>query len=94
MKPISDELLAILVCPADRTPVRLANDDELRSVNDRQVEGALKHWNGKPVSDAVQALLIREDEKVAYRIRDGIPVMLVEEAIVLDDSVGPMPSFG
>ena len=50
---MTDELLAILVCPATRTPLRW---DE-----DRQE-------------------LLSEAAGLAYPVRDGIPVMLIEEA--------------
>ena len=46
-------LLAILVCPATRTPLRY---------------------------DAAAGELISEAAGLAYPVRDGVPVMLVEEA--------------
>jgi uncharacterized protein YbaR (Trm112 family) len=30
-----------------------------------------------------EALLVREDGKYAYLVRDGIPVMLIDEAVAL-----------
>ncbi|MHA3792397.1 Trm112 family protein [Sphingomonas sp. YL-JM2C] len=53
---LDPELLAILVCPVTRTPLRY---DEAA---------------GELVSDAAG---------LAYPIRDGVPVMLVEEARTL-----------
>jgi uncharacterized protein len=50
-KPISDELLSILACPACKTPVRL--------------EGSK---------------LVCDDCNRRYRIEDGIPIMLIDEA--------------
>ena len=36
--------------------------------------------------------LISDKAKLAYPIRDGIPIMLVDEARALDDSAPPSPS--
>ena len=47
------ELLAILVCPLTRTPLRY---------------------------DPERQELVSEEAKLAYPIRDGVPVMLIEEA--------------
>ena len=50
---MNEELLAILVCPVTRTPLR---------------------W------DAQAQELVSEAAGLAYPVRDGVPVMLVEEA--------------
>jgi uncharacterized protein YbaR (Trm112 family) len=50
---IDPDLLAILVCPVTRTPLRY---------------------------DRVAGELISDAAALAYPIRDGVPVMLVEEA--------------
>jgi hypothetical protein len=35
--------------------------------------------------------LVSEQARLAYPIRDGIPIMLVDEARTLDDKAGPAP---
>jgi uncharacterized protein YbaR (Trm112 family) len=50
---VTEELLALLVCPVTRTPLRW--DEERRE-------------------------LVSEAAGVAYPVRDGIPVMLIEAA--------------
>jgi len=35
------------------------------------------------VTEKIEAALVRSDGKVAYPVRDGIPIMLVEEALPL-----------
>ncbi len=52
-----EELLAILVCPVTRTPLR---------------------W------DEARQELVSEAAGLAYPVRDGVPVMLVEEARILE----------
>jgi uncharacterized protein YbaR (Trm112 family) len=55
---LDDKLLGILVCPEDRGPLLLINDDEL---------------------------LYNPRLRRAYRIDDGIPVLLVDEAAAVTD---------
>jgi uncharacterized protein len=54
---MTDALLAILVCPVTRTPLR---------------------W------DAERQELVSDAAGVAYPVRDGLPVLLIEEARPLD----------
>lgn len=54
---LDPDLLAILVCPVTRTPLRY---------------------------DEAAAELVSEAAGLAFPIRDGVPVMLVEEARPLD----------
>lgn len=42
---------------------------------------------GKLVYDSKNNLLISYDSNLAYPIKDGIPVMLIEEAIKLEGNV-------
>ncbi len=62
---ISDELLALLVCPVTQQPLRRATPEELARLR-------------------LDAALAREDGLVAYPIRDGIPVLIAGEGIVLE----------
>lgn len=83
------QLLDILVCPDNLTPLHLARRSEIEAANARIAAGILKRWNGTPAKTPVEALLVRADGKIAYEIRDGAAIMLIDQALVLDDSVGP-----
>ncbi|MCA9099905.1 MAG: hypothetical protein R3C10_12465 [Pirellulales bacterium] len=81
---ISDDLLAIIVCPETRMKLRLAESELVGRVNDAIKRGAVHRRAGQLVGEPVDALLIREDNQVVYPVRDGIPVLLVDDAIALD----------
>jgi len=82
------ELLAILVCPETREPVRLADSALLDRVNAAVAAGRVKSRSGRLVSEPLAAALVREDGKLLYPVRDGIPIMLVDESIAID----PLPT--
>ncbi len=82
---VHPDLLDILVCPETRSPVRLADADLLANVNEAIGRGALQTRGGSPVRGELDAALVRDDGRLLYPIRDDIPVMLIDEAISLDD---------
>ena len=80
---VDPELLAILRCPESLQPVRLADDSLVQRLLQQARQGTLKNLQGSKVEADFEALLIREDRKRAYLVRDGIPVMLIDEAVAL-----------
>jgi len=84
------ELLALLVCPETHQDVTLATSDELARLNEAIGAGQVQNVAGKEVNQPLEAALIRIDRAIAYPIKEGIPVMLVPEGLVISkvDLVG------
>lgn len=74
-------LLEILCCPVSKTPVRLMGQPALKALNDAIQAGQVANVSGGAVKQPVSEALITADQKVIYRVQDGIPVMLPEEGI-------------
>ena len=81
---VDAELIQILACPETRQPVRLADDALVRKLNEAIAGGRVVNRDGQPVTEVVQTGLVREDNQYVYPVRDDIPVMLIGEAIALD----------
>ena len=80
---LDPEFIKILVCPDNRTPVRIASEQEITNLNQKIEEGSLQNIGGRKVNDKLDGGLIREAGDRLYPVRKNIPVMLVEEAIKL-----------
>ncbi len=81
---IDKDLLDILACPEDKTPVSLAEQPLVDEINKRIEAGEVKNRGGEAVETKMDGGLVREDRAYLYRIEDGIPIMLIDEAIALD----------
>ena len=82
---VDPELLDILVCPETKQPVRVADEALLERLNAAIERGELRNASGEAVEEPLDGGLVREDGEVLYPVVDDIPVMLVDEAIPLDD---------
>ena len=74
-------LLDILVCPESHQPVAMADSELLARLNAAIEAGGAVNRGGDPVTDSVTEGLLRQDGHVLYPIRDGIPIMLIDESI-------------
>lgn len=84
---VEPDLLAILVCPETRRPLRVLDAALLARVNDRIRAGALTRRSGARVERPLEEALVREGDDLVYPVEDGIPVLLVEEGIPLGDTL-------
>ena len=81
---IDRDLLNILACPENKTPVKLANQPLIDTINSAIAKGEVKNRGGKKVEQPIDGGLVREDRVFLYPIQDAIPIMLIDEAIPIE----------
>lgn len=81
---LDPELLKILVCPENKTPVTEADEALIDKINAAVATGTLKNRAGEVVDTRIDGGLVREDGAYLYMVRDDIPIMLIDEAIPLE----------
>ena len=78
---LDKRLLDILCCPLSKQPVGLLSAAQLSALNKAVETGQLRNAEGEPVTRAFTAGLLTRDGRSIYRIDDGIPVMLGDQAV-------------
>jgi uncharacterized protein YbaR (Trm112 family) len=84
MTAISDELLAILVCPETRGPLTRADPALVARLNAAIEAGTLRNRGGDRVERPFDGGLLAPTGKHLYPIVDGIPILLLDEAISIE----------
>ncbi len=75
------KLLDILCCPSTRQSLAMLDSQGLDALNRAIAAGGITRADESPQADAVREALLTRDRKTIYRVDDGIPVLLAEEAI-------------
>jgi uncharacterized protein YbaR (Trm112 family) len=84
MVSMDKRLLSILCCPVTHKGLSLASADQLRRVNAAIAGGQVENCEGTALHEALREALVTDDGKRLYAVRDGIPVLLEGESVLLD----------
>jgi len=75
------KLLDLLCCPVTRQSLALLDSRGMDALNLAIAAGGVKRADETVQAAALREALITRDRKTVYRVEDGIPVLLAEEAI-------------
>ncbi|MBI1901559.1 MAG: Trm112 family protein [Planctomycetia bacterium] len=73
----------MLRCPINRGKLRIADKALLAAVNRAIAAGKARFASGEVVAEPLEAGLVREDGAVLYRVVEGVPTLLCDEALLL-----------
>jgi uncharacterized protein len=77
------KLLDIVCCPQTKLPLQMLAGDRLTRLNDAIRRGAIRNHGDRVLASVVAEALVTRNGRLAYPVRDGIPILLEEEAIDL-----------
>jgi uncharacterized protein YbaR (Trm112 family) len=77
-------LLTILRCPVSHKGLSLLQADKLDAVNAAIAAGEVVSAAGEKLTAPLTEALITDDGKRLYPVNDGIPVLLEDEAIPME----------
>ena len=80
---MDETFLSRLQCPITKSKLGVADSEQLKTVNARIESGNLKDHAGDAVDEPLNGMLVNADETFAYPMQDGIPTMIAERAIPL-----------
>ena len=77
-------LLTILRCPVSHKGLAVLKKDKLALVNAAINAGELVNHEGSAIADQLTEALVTDDGKRLYPVNDGIPVLLEDESISIE----------
>jgi uncharacterized protein YbaR (Trm112 family) len=77
-------LLTILRCPVSHKGLAVLKKDELARINSAIAAGELVNHEGAAIAKPLTEALITDDGKRIYPVDDGIPVLLEDESISME----------
>lgn len=81
-------LFDIICCPLTHLPLQLMDGDRLSRLNAAVQAGNIRNHGEQAVSTPCDEMLVTRDGRLAYPVRDGIPILLEEECIDLKQLPG------
>jgi uncharacterized protein YbaR (Trm112 family) len=83
------KLLDIICCPVTRSSLELLPQTELETLNELIVARRIRNREDAVVDAPLDEALVTRSGKLIYPIRDGIPVLLEDQAMPLQQLEGP-----
>jgi len=87
MSNLSPELLDLLADPETHEPLKLASDAELTKLRAAVRDGKAVRRGDKPASEDFEGALLSQGGRVAYVIEAGIPNLLIDERLELQQAL-------
>jgi uncharacterized protein YbaR (Trm112 family) len=77
------DLLGLLCCPETRQSLVLAPPEMVVRLETLRAAGTLRNRGGKVVAESIREGLLRADGAVFYPVSDGIPLLVLEEGVMV-----------
>lgn len=77
-------LLTILRCPVSHKGLAVLKKDRLAQVNAAIEAGNIVTHDGSKLAEPLDEALVTDDGKVIYPVADGIPVLLEDQSISME----------
>ena len=77
------KLLDIVCCPLTKLPLEILDSERLTRLNAAIAAGSVANRGSQGVQDPFPSALVTRDGRLAYPVRDGIPILLEEESVDL-----------